>query len=61
MAGWGGEVFTASSAWAWVPVIAGHLGATVGAFLYCFTIENHWPKDEELELNADQEAEKVEA
>ena len=43
IAGWGGEVFTAASAWWWVPVVAPCLGAVLGALTYDVLITNNHP------------------
>ena len=43
IAGWGGEVFTAASAWWWVPVVAPCIGAVVGALTYDLLIARHHP------------------
>lgn len=34
VAGWGGEVFTASNGWWWVPIVAPCVGAVAGGWLY---------------------------
>ena len=43
VAGWGGEVFSAASAWWWVPVVAPCLGAMLGAVTYDVLITNNHP------------------
>jgi MIP family channel proteins len=43
LAGWGSGVFTAASAWWWVPVIAPCIGAVAGAVGYDVLITNHHP------------------
>ena len=43
IAGWGGEVFSAASAWWWVPVVAPCVGAVLGAVTYDVLIANHHP------------------
>ena len=35
--------------------MATHFGAIVGAFIYKFVIENHWPSEEEIDEEAKQE------
>ncbi|CAH3032116.1 unnamed protein product [Porites evermanni] len=46
MAGWGGEVFTASNNWFWVPIFACFLGGVLGALIYVFFIEMHHDLEE---------------
>jgi MIP family channel proteins len=43
IAGWGGGVFTAASAWWWVPVVAPCVGALVGAMTYDLLVTRHHP------------------
>ena len=43
MAGWGGDVFAAASAWWWVPVVAPCLGAVLGAWTYDLLVARHHP------------------
>ena len=43
IAGWGGEVFRAASAWWWVPVVAPCVGAVVGALTYDLLVTRHHP------------------
>lgn len=43
IAGWGGGVFTAASAWWWVPVVAPCVGAVAGALAYDALIARHHP------------------
>jgi MIP family channel proteins len=43
VAGWGGGVFTAASAWWWVPVVAPCVGAVVGALTYDLLVTRHHP------------------
>jgi MIP family channel proteins len=43
VAGWRGEVFTAASAWWWVPVVAPCVGAVVGALTYDLLVTRHHP------------------
>jgi len=56
LAGWGPEVFSFYSQWWIVPVIATHVGAIVGAWMYFLCIEMNWPKDVEF---ADEEFSKA--
>ena len=39
--------FSAANYWFWVPIVAPHLGAVLGSFLYDFFIALHWPDDED--------------
>lgn len=59
VAGWGTKPFTFSNHWWVVPVIGTHLGAILGALLYCLCIENHWKKST-YELEMIKVVEKVE-
>jgi MIP family channel proteins len=43
VAGWGGGVFTAASAWWWVPVVAPCVGAVAGALTYDLLVTRHHP------------------
>jgi MIP family channel proteins len=43
LAGWGSGVFTASSAWSWVPVVAPCVGGVIGGGVYDFFITRHYP------------------
>jgi MIP family channel proteins len=43
LAGWGTEVFSAASAWWWVPIVAPCVGAVVGAVTYDVLIANNHP------------------
>jgi MIP family channel proteins len=43
IAGWGGGVFTAASAWWWVPVVAPCVGAVLGAITYDLLVTRHHP------------------
>lgn len=43
MAGWGGQVFTASSGYFWVPVVAPFFGALAGSEAYTFLIARNHP------------------
>ncbi|XP_064474913.1 aquaporin-7-like isoform X2 [Ornithodoros turicata] len=46
MAGWGTEVFSFRDYnWFWVPVVAPHIGAVVGTWLYKLLVGLHWPQD----------------
>ena len=47
LAGWGPSVFTEYNHWWVVPVIACHVGAVVGAWLYYLAVEINWPDDDE--------------
>jgi MIP family channel proteins len=42
-AGWGDEVFRASGAWWWVPVVGPLVGGVLGGFLYDLFIARHHP------------------
>ncbi|XP_046403697.1 aquaporin-7-like [Ischnura elegans] len=44
IAGWGLETFT-YKAWWWVPIVGPHVGAVLGASLYAFLVEFHWPPE----------------
>lgn len=46
LAGWGLEVFTYSYHWWVVPILATHLGAVLGAWIYYLAIELNWPKED---------------
>ena len=41
MAGWGSGTFTQHSYWFWVPLIAPHVGAILGAFMYVIMVGIH--------------------
>ncbi|KAG8227817.1 hypothetical protein J437_LFUL010975 [Ladona fulva] len=43
-AGWGLKTFT-YKAWWWVPILGPHVGAILGAGLYAFMVEFHWPPE----------------
>lgn len=43
VAGWGEGVFTAASAWWWVPVVAPCVGAVAGALTYDLLVTRHHP------------------
>ncbi len=45
--GWGGGVFTASSGWWWVPVLAPCVGAIAGALAYDLLVVRHHPASAE--------------
>jgi MIP family channel proteins len=45
VAGWGPAVFTASHAWAWVPVVAPCVGAVAGALAYDACIGRSLPRE----------------
>jgi len=47
IAGWGGDVFSYYNHWWIVPVVATHIGAIVGAWIYFLAIELNWPADNE--------------
>lgn len=47
LAGWGPGVFTEYNHWWVVPVIACHVGAVAGAWLYYLAVEINWPEEEE--------------
>ena len=47
LAGWGPGVFTEYNHWWLVPVIACHVGAIAGAWLYYLAVEINWPEEEE--------------
>ena len=49
VAGWGPGVFTEYNHWWVVPVIACHLGALAGAWIYYLAVEINWPLEEEEE------------
>ncbi|XP_023336662.1 aquaporin-7 [Eurytemora carolleeae] len=49
LAGWGPEVFSYYSHWWIVPVVASHLGAIAGAWIYYLCVEMNWPRDLEPE------------
>ena len=49
LAGWGPGVFTEYNHWWIVPVIACHVGAIAGAWLYYLAVELNWPEEEEEE------------
>ncbi|RWS18932.1 aquaporin-like protein, partial [Leptotrombidium deliense] len=58
IAGWGPEQysFTVKYNWHynrirnynyfWIPLIATHLGAIIGSWIYVLFVENHWPEDD---------------
>ncbi|GAB6025383.1 Aquaporin-10 [Chamberlinius hualienensis] len=54
VAGWGNMVFCGVSGdfcyW-WIPIVAPHVGAILGAVIYWCVIELHWPDDEDEGLN----------
>lgn len=41
LAGWGGEVFTASNGWWWVPIVGPVIGGVLGGFVYDLCITRH--------------------
>ncbi|CAG0888247.1 unnamed protein product [Cyprideis torosa] len=41
--GWGSAVFTAYNYWAWIPMVACHIGGVLGVVIYKVFIQNHWP------------------
>ena len=43
--GWGLEVFSASNAWWWVPIVAPVLGATAGGWVYDGLVGNRFPRE----------------
>ena len=47
LAGWGPGVFTEYNHWWIVPVIACHVGALAGAWVYYLAVEINWPLEEE--------------
>ena len=53
VAGWGPGVFTEYNHWWVVPVIACHVGALAGAWIYYLAVEINWPLEEEEEENYD--------
>jgi MIP family channel proteins len=47
LAGWGTPVFTYPTFYWWViPIVATHVGAIVGAWIYFLAIELNWPNEE---------------
>ena len=50
LAGWGPGVFTEYNHWWIVPVVACHVGALAGAWLYYLAVEINWPLEEEEKL-----------
>ena len=50
LAGWGPGVFTAYNHWWVVPVIACHVGAVAGAWLYYVVVERNWQEGENEEM-----------
>jgi aquaporin-9 len=58
ISGWGPEVFSYGSHWWIVPVVASHLGAIAGAWMYYLCVEMNWPRDCEVESEAEERAEK---
>eukprot|EP00095_Tigriopus_kingsejongensis_P006797 snap_masked-scaffold1064_size65302-processed-gene-0.5 protein:Tk06797 transcript:snap_masked-scaffold1064_size65302-processed-gene-0.5-mRNA-1 annotation:"hypothetical protein DAPPUDRAFT_311096" len=59
IAGWGTEPFTHANYWWVVPIVGSHIGAVLGALIYCFFVENHW-KETSFELEMIKMVEKVE-
>ena len=47
LAGWGPGVFTEYNHWWIVPVIACHVGALAGAWVYYLAVEINWPTEDE--------------
>ena len=47
LAGWGPGVFTEYNHWWIVPVLACHVGALAGAWVYYLAVEVNWPLEEE--------------
>jgi len=47
LTGWGLEVFTFYNHWWVVPIIATHVGAIIGAWIYYIAVEINWPKEDE--------------
>jgi len=45
LTGWGPDVFSFYSHWWVVPVVATHIGAIVGAWMYFLCIEMNWPRE----------------
>ena len=45
LAGWGPAVFRSHYHWWLVPVLAPHVGALAGAWIYYVTVEISWPKE----------------
>ncbi|PVD19963.1 hypothetical protein C0Q70_20457 [Pomacea canaliculata] len=46
IAGWGIKPFSFRNySWFWVPVVAPHVGAILGAFIYQYAVGLHWPPD----------------
>lgn len=50
VAGWGSEVFSAYNYWFWVPLVAPHIGAVFGAFIYLFFIGFHIEDSSEYDV-----------
>ncbi|VDP07522.1 unnamed protein product [Soboliphyme baturini] len=48
IAGWGFDTFRVQNYWFWVPLVAPHIGAILGAFLYEFCIGIHWPQEHQI-------------
>jgi len=49
LTGWGTAVFTSYYHWWLVPVVACHIGAIAGAWIYYLAVEMNWPRDAEEE------------
>jgi len=58
--GWGVEVFSYGDQWWIVPVLATHVGAVLGAWLYYITIELHWSADGNESEDAESDSEEAE-
>ena len=50
LAGWGPGVFTEYNHWWIVPVIACHVGALAGAWVYYLAVEINWPTEDEEKM-----------
>lgn len=50
IAGWGPQVFTYYSHWWIIPVVATHIGAIAGAWIYYLCVEMNWPKESEMDM-----------
>jgi len=50
LGGWGGEVFTASHGWWWVPIVAPCVGAVVGGWMYDVCVGHRFPEAEGVRI-----------